>query len=138
MTSVGTVASNIGPDRNPRTGADGIAVSTGEAAVTNPIDEELADDTGERGLDGNDLVSGGGDSGSNSGDGYSTDSGGDVEVAPSGDESTDSGGDVESRPGGDSAFSAAKRSGGDVEVAPSGGYSTDSGGDVEGSPGQPA
>jgi hypothetical protein len=73
--------------------------------MTKPIDGERPDDTAETG-----------------GDGYST----------------DSGGDVEGRPSGAADFSAAKRSGGDVEVGPSGGSSTDSGGDVEVAPDQPA
>ena len=55
--------------------------------MTKPIDEKRPDGTDEADL---------------GGAGYSTNSGGDVEVGPSG----------------GSAFSAAKRSGGDVEVGP--------------------
>jgi hypothetical protein len=75
--------------------------------MTNPIDEERPDGTAETALGADD---------------HSTDSGGDVEVGPSG----------------ASEFSAAKASGGDVEVTPSSASSIDSGGDVEVSPDEPA
>jgi hypothetical protein len=90
--------------------------------MTKPIDEERPDDTGEADL---------------GGAGFSTNSGGDVEVGPSGSSSITaakrSGGDVEVGPSGDPTTN----SGGDVEVGPSGDPTTDSGGDVEGGPGQP-
>ena len=91
--------------------------------MTKPIDGEHSDDAAETNL---------------GADGYSTDSGGDVEVSPSGtadfSAAKRSGGDVEVGPRGGSGTD----SGGDVEVGPSGGSSTDSGGDVEAAPDQPA
>jgi hypothetical protein len=90
--------------------------------MTKPIDEERPDDTAETAL---------------GADGHSTDSGGDVEVGPSGASefsAAKSGGDVEVAPSGGSSID----SGGDVEVGPSGGSSIDSGGDVEVAPDQPA
>jgi hypothetical protein len=83
--------------------------------MTKPIDEERPD-TAETNLNA---------------DGHSTDSGGDVEVGPTGGSSTK--GDVWAGPGG-----SGTDSGGDVEVGPSGGSGADSGGDVEAAPDQPA